>query len=395
MWGKEKTQPQPPAGGILRTARLVQPQCPWFGRHSSPLCPDVAEKRNRRRLPYPAIAARRSYRTMNRRVYRSLWTTFFAFVALYLTFTGLWWCHTVRMLILSRSNHDTLIRSANSSTSSASISSPTVSDTAPGTPDRVAVCFFGLTRSLRRHTFPSIREQIFNRLKEQGYEYDVFLHTYRVDKVNNYRSGEHGVATDPHEWALLDPLRYEIEEQDAVDSQLEFAMYERFGNAWSDDPTPGSLRNLLRQLRSVEHVQKLMEDYSKQSGVKYRYVMFARPDVQYEYPGLPQLDAFGFDDKNVGVAYEDRAAIGTMQGTKMWATRRASALSYMNDTIPARPLHSESLVRYHLTVRNNITVSPLPLCFQRVRSNGRAVFNDLVQCRKDAWRTSPWTYADE
>ena len=43
---------------------------------------------------------------------------------------------------------------------------------------RVAICFFGLTRSLK-HTIDSINTNIFQPLKNSNIEYDVFLHTYK------------------------------------------------------------------------------------------------------------------------------------------------------------------------------------------------------------------------
>lgn len=47
---------------------------------------------------------------------------------------------------------------------------------------RVAVCFFGLTRSLR-WTLPSVEKRLFDVLRQEGHTYDVFLHTYDVMEV--------------------------------------------------------------------------------------------------------------------------------------------------------------------------------------------------------------------
>lgn len=47
---------------------------------------------------------------------------------------------------------------------------------------RVAVCFFGLTRSLR-WTLPSLQQRVFDVLRREGMRVDVFLHTYHVMEV--------------------------------------------------------------------------------------------------------------------------------------------------------------------------------------------------------------------
>lgn len=49
-------------------------------------------------------------------------------------------------------------------------------------PIRVALCFFGPTRSLR-WTLPSIRSRIFDILKAGQVDYDTFVHTYSMREV--------------------------------------------------------------------------------------------------------------------------------------------------------------------------------------------------------------------
>ena len=47
---------------------------------------------------------------------------------------------------------------------------------------RVAVCFFGLTRSLR-WTLPSIERRLLGVLRDSGMQVEVFLHTYDLLEV--------------------------------------------------------------------------------------------------------------------------------------------------------------------------------------------------------------------
>lgn len=47
---------------------------------------------------------------------------------------------------------------------------------------RVALCFFGLARSLR-WTFPSIKSRVLDVLRDADVAYDIFVHTYNVREV--------------------------------------------------------------------------------------------------------------------------------------------------------------------------------------------------------------------
>jgi hypothetical protein len=59
----------------------------------------------------------------------------------------------------------------------------------PEKPMRVAICFFGLTRSLT-WTVDSIRNHLLEPLTENGVSFDLFLHTYRLNTLENPRAHE-------------------------------------------------------------------------------------------------------------------------------------------------------------------------------------------------------------
>jgi len=48
---------------------------------------------------------------------------------------------------------------------------------------RVAICFFGLTRSLQ-WTLPSIKNRLIDVLRDHELTVDVFVHTYELEKVS-------------------------------------------------------------------------------------------------------------------------------------------------------------------------------------------------------------------
>lgn len=85
--------------------------------------------------------------------------------------------------------------------------------TAESAVKRVALCFFGLTRSLN-HTLASINENVIDQLKAAGYEVDVFLHTYNdVTHLTNGRTGEDD-DLDTDQWHMLEPYDHILTSQD-------------------------------------------------------------------------------------------------------------------------------------------------------------------------------------
>ena len=78
-------------------------------------------------------------------------------------------------------------------------------------PKRVALAFYGLTRSLQ-YTIQSIREQVFDKLSDAGYEFHVYLHTYDLTKLDKSRSGE-ATVLNKTEWRLLNADFHKITQQ--------------------------------------------------------------------------------------------------------------------------------------------------------------------------------------
>lgn len=261
--------------------------------------------------------------------------------------------------------------------------------------EAVAVCFFGLTRSLRNYTLPSLEKYLLGRLREQNVTIDVFLHTYALSFLDNPRSGERHARLDTEEWRLLHPLRYEIEDVASVDLTLGFEQYMAFGNAWDGPGANATLMNLVRQLHSIRRCWDLVEQHMNETSIRYRYVIFARPDVRYVEPGLPDLEQFDLADpgmRRLGISMEDRFAVGSPDVIKIWATRGDEAWDFMAGGKRNRPLHSETLVRY-IVEKHGLTAVAVPICFQRVRANGASVERDLDECRSDRWLESPWHWA--
>lgn len=69
---------------------------------------------------------------------------------------------------------------------------------------RVAIAFYGLTRSLT-YTIRSMQQNVLQPLQKAGIFFDIYLHTYNLTTLTNRRSGENLQALNATEWKLLDP----------------------------------------------------------------------------------------------------------------------------------------------------------------------------------------------
>ena len=68
---------------------------------------------------------------------------------------------------------------------------------------KVALCFWGLTRSLK-YTIESIKQNIFQPLDDGHIEYKIFVHTFFFNSIyNNPRANERNITLDFDEYSLL------------------------------------------------------------------------------------------------------------------------------------------------------------------------------------------------
>ena len=72
-------------------------------------------------------------------------------------------------------------------------------------PPKVAVCFWGVNRSLNR-TLASIERHVFKPLEDDGFEIDVFFHTYTMKRVTSPWAQEFNAEPDGplQEFTLLE-----------------------------------------------------------------------------------------------------------------------------------------------------------------------------------------------
>ena len=194
---------------------------------------------------------------------------------------------------------------------------------------KVAFQFYGLTRSLR-YNYESIKVNFFEVLEENNIDYDVYLHTYDLNKIENTitlkneKNEKNENNENNEEWKILKPISYKIDNQEEFDKTISINEYSKKGK-----PFPGksenTFMNLLRQLNSLKQVSKLWIN----SRIEYDAVISLRPDLRY----LDKLDISTIYNsmKNKNILYtpywqrhyglNDRFAIGNPYSISIYSSR--------------------------------------------------------------------------
>jgi hypothetical protein len=157
-----------------------------------------------------------------------------------------------------------------------------IKDDAIRTKKRVAILFFGLTRSLRK-IYDNLKTNLFDELTNNGYDFDIFIHTYKLKNpyINKW-SGENISNYDNESYKILNPKEYILENQDEVEKKLRISRYfSKLGN-WKGCANSIYMkcylvRNMVLALYSKKMVTKLFSKYSDD----YDYVIITRPDQKF------------------------------------------------------------------------------------------------------------------
>eukprot|EP00667_Euglena_gracilis_P012832 EG_transcript_13189 len=254
--------------------------------------------------------------------------------------------------------------------------SPGLRTAGPGPPDappprrprHVAVCFFGLTRSLL-YTIGNVRSQVLDVLTLNHIKVTVYLHTYNVTILNNTRSKEVGLVTDPNVYVLLNPHRAVMDpplDWQKLGSVMEQMV--RHGDPWGQGEPHGSLRNLYAQLVSLERVTQMW-----QSDEDIDVAIYLRSDVWFFTPlnvsdleraAAARQPAVWTPNFHTYSGMNDRFALGNRAGMRIYGMRRRLLEEY----VLRRWLHAESFLRFAM-LRGNVSTYTTDMLFTRVRSN--------------------------
>ena len=136
----------------------------------------------------------------------------------------------------------------------------------------VAICFFGITRSLK-YTINSIEEHIINVLNNNNIEFKTFMHTYQINSTYiNKRTKEKCENVDNTEYKLLNPNYIKIDDQDTIKKNLNLKHYRTHPDPW--DTGYSSVNNYILGQYSKLQVTKLLTE----SEQVFDYVLYVRPD---------------------------------------------------------------------------------------------------------------------
>lgn len=229
----------------------------------------------------------------------------------------------------------------------------------------IAICFFGLCKSTD-YTIDSINKYIFDPLTKLQFNYDIYLHTFNVNKpYSNKRNNEDNTILNNDLYKLLNPIKYIIEDDDKIKESIDFLKYRTHGDPWNNNYN--SLDNVILALYSLNQVTELWKNSNK----KYDYIMYLRPDVLFLQP--LKLSYFTqINNSNIILPnfheypVNDRFAIGVPDIMQLYGERYNNAHNYSL----LNKLHAEQYLHYILSI-NSITVIKINFKFSRIRANGK------------------------
>ena len=255
---------------------------------------------------------------------------------------------------------------------------------------KVALCFFGLTRSLTM-TMASIKQYVFDPLKNNGVQYDIYLHTYKLkDNYTNIRAGETNIILDNNEYKLLKPNKFLIEDKDLISKKLKLEDYRTNGNPWGHEKKDKvdnytTLDNCILSLWSIKQLAAMVSKNKDE----YTHMIFCRPDVLYMVP----LDIRWFHFKsdriympNIGLytIVNDRFSLGPVDQMLKVGNRFDDALEYSKK----HKLHSETFLHSYLK-KNKIKFDYINFYFIRLRANKMKNDTDMMLIKKLTRRKRP------
>ena len=235
---------------------------------------------------------------------------------------------------------------------------------------RVALCFWGLTRSLNI-TVDSLKEHILSVLEKNGVKYDIFMHTYYFEgEYFNPFSCERGTL-DFEQYKILmgenpDPKFFQKDNQHEIKEKLNVEQYRTFDDPWGNGY--GTCDNFILALYSKLQVTNLV----RESGIKYDNIMFLRPDVRFlnslniDWFSLPTPKHFYIPNFCTFGGLNDRFFLSNYENGLIYGSAFNSLLSYSK----IRNIHSETYCYKYLIEMNGLVKIDIPLRFNRVRFTG-------------------------
>lgn len=192
---------------------------------------------------------------------------------------------------------------------------------------KIAICYWGLTRSLSK-IYQSHIDNIYNTLRDYGYEYDIYMHTWYSSSNTFYVWEKRDKNVDVNDYEYINPKYYKTDDQDVFLNNINFLdyfdeeHYNKYGADRYDNPEwyPYLIRNSICGTKSQKIVTQMVVD----TGIKYDFVIYIRPDalIKNKLPNIfnnisdgtlvvPDMDIFyGINDQFAILSFNDFTKYG-------------------------------------------------------------------------------------
>lgn len=124
---------------------------------------------------------------------------------------------------------------------------------------KFCICFFGVISRSLTYTIDSINKNIFDVLKNNNIEYDVYVHNNIVNNMGNLKLNH-------PDYKLLNPTKYIEDKQELIDIKIQKYLFN----------VCDKYKNSIRQIYSAKYVTELWEN-----DTEYDLYLYLRPDLLY------------------------------------------------------------------------------------------------------------------
>ena len=236
----------------------------------------------------------------------------------------------------------------------------------------VALCFFGLTRSLEL-TIGNIRNSIIDPLLLADIQVSIYLHTFDLKAVSNQRSAENKAAMNWKAYKLLRPDMLQVDNAYSIEKKLiepSLQIWLKHGDAWGESDNHTTLKNFLKQLYSLSQVTQLWMAERKPPDV----VFYLRSDIWFFNTfNVTELEQAIKHNNTLYTPYfhrweglNDRLAFGAPAVMEVYGKRLDNAINF-SDT---EAIHAERFL-LHTAQQAGLDYSgETSLVFERVRATG-------------------------
>jgi len=237
---------------------------------------------------------------------------------------------------------------------------------------KVALCFWGLTRSLK-YTIDSIQSNLLNILKKESVNYTIFMHTYTINRpYTNTWAKEYNILLDNEEYKLLSPDYLEIDNQDVIRDMLNLPEYRKMPDYYKNNYE--TIDNFILAMYSKLQLTLLIT----KSDIEFDYYIYLRPDTMIK--DVFNLTFFEcINDTTLAIPkfelcynFNDKFAITNRNTYIIYG----SIFNILLESSKICILHPETLY-FNYIKSYNIMLVYIPIILIRIRANGKEYITNI------------------